>query len=147
MNDCFDKLDDKRMHILPKANEIMEEHSVEVFHAMDNVFSVMNTVEYKGLSAISSIVKQFQKNGDSREKAFGKCLEIICDNPFDSPDVFIELFEKVCLNQVDEYISYIYLRCILLVVSFADRKIWEKIMLSLLPGNYRGNYRNILQKR
>lgn len=147
MNYCFDILDDKRIYILPKANEIMKEHSVEVFRAMDNVFSIMDTIEYRGLSSVCSKVKKLQKNGDNREKIFGKCLEIICDNPFESPDVLLELFDRVCFTQVDEYVSYIYLRCILLVMSFADRNIWEKLMLSLFPEKYRVNYRNILKKR
>lgn len=143
----LDIIDELRMHILPYANDIMKEHSVEVFHALGNVFEIMHDMEYRRMSSVNSKVKHLLKNGDSREIILGKCLEIIIDNPFENPEVFYELFKSVCFTKVDEYICFIYFRSILLIMSSVELEIREKIILSLLPENDRERYRRIQQKR
>ena len=125
----FDKL---RREILPNGKKVMKEHRFEVFAAMAQMLSLIHMAMVDGANAICREGKRLQSSDSVSDRFLAAGMEEKAMVENSSIDIMLQQYDNVKREQTQDYIFYIYMRGMELILSGTYPAVSRLLLISLL---------------
>lgn len=138
----YRRLDNLRKEILPHGKEIMKEHRFEIFAAIDQMLSLLEIARVKGLEPLCEEGKRLLESDLESDNfiALGISEQAMIENC--SLDIMLHNFDQALRDPAQDFIRYIYMRGMTMMLDGLNPVVGRTLFISLLPEEERVYFEN-----
>ena len=139
----YERMEKLRKKILPYSRSVMTEHRFEVFAAIERVLQLADKASDVGMCGLEAERKELLESETELEQflALGLDIDAIAENR--SIYNMLDSFEESKGNLANDFIRYIYMGGVMLMLSGENSQKTKAVCLSLLPDEKKAEWRAI----